>query len=50
MARVSMWQELQASAENVWELMGVVDSVPTWHPAVVKSSTVGQGEVRRPPR
>jgi hypothetical protein len=44
MAQVSMSQELQASAETVWELIGGFNSLPTWHPAVQKSTIEGEGE------
>ena len=38
-----MSQELQASAEKVWELIGGFNSLPTWHPAVEKSRIEGEG-------
>ncbi|MCH7544249.1 MAG: SRPBCC family protein [Proteobacteria bacterium] len=44
MAQVSLSQELQASAEEVWELIGGFNSLPTWHPAVEKSKIEGEGE------
>ncbi|MCH9052706.1 MAG: SRPBCC family protein [Proteobacteria bacterium] len=44
MAQVSMSQELQASAEEVWELIGGFNSLPTWHPAIKKSRIEGEGE------
>jgi hypothetical protein len=39
-----MSQELQASAEEVWELIGGFNSLPTWHPAIKKSRIEGEGE------
>jgi hypothetical protein len=44
MAQVSMSQKLEASAEKVWELIGGFNSLPTWHPAIEKSRTEGEGE------
>ena len=43
MAQVSMSQKLEASAEKVWELIGGFNSLPTWHPAIEKSRTEGEG-------
>ncbi len=43
MARVSLSQELQASAETVWEQIGGFNSLPTWHPAFEKSRIEGEG-------
>ena len=44
MAKVSMSVDLDANAENVWELIGGFNALPDWHPAVEKSEIEGQGK------
>ena len=47
MANVSMSINLNASADEVWNLIGGFNALPDWHPAVVKSDLEEDGKVRR---
>lgn len=44
MAKVSMSTKLPVSAKSVWDLIGGFNAVPSWHPAVEKSSVEGDGK------
>ena len=47
MASVSMSINLNASADEVWKLIGGFNALPDWHPAIVKSDLEEDGKVRR---
>lgn len=44
MAKVSMSAKLNASAQQVWDVIGGFNTLPDWHPAVEKSELEGGGE------
>ncbi|MDO6459093.1 SRPBCC family protein [Granulosicoccaceae sp. 1_MG-2023] len=46
MSKVSTEQELNVSAEKVWELIGNFNALPQWHPAVEKSELSEGGTIR----
>ncbi|MEQ8666443.1 MAG: SRPBCC family protein [Rhodospirillales bacterium] len=46
MPKVSMTTDLQASADDVWKLIGGFNALPDWHPAVEKSELKEEGQER----
>ncbi len=46
MAKVSMTTDLNASADQVWKLIGGFNALPDWHPAVEKSELTEEGQMR----
>ena len=46
MAKVSMSTDLNASADQVWKMIGGFNTLPDWHPAVEKSELNEAGETR----
>lgn len=46
MAKVSMTTDLNASADQVWKMIGGFNTLPDWHPAVEKSELSEAGETR----
>lgn len=46
MARTSVTQEIPASAERVWQLIGGFDSLPDWLPYIPQSTLSEGGRVR----
>ncbi|MDA1001280.1 MAG: SRPBCC family protein, partial [bacterium] len=47
MPEVSMSVKLNASADEVWGLIGGFNALPDWHPAAAKSTLEAGGKVRR---
>lgn len=47
MSEVSMSVKLNASADEVWGLIGEYNALPDWHPMIAKSSLEDGGKVRR---
>lgn len=47
MAKVSMSQNLNVSADQVWQMIGHFNALPDWHPAVEKSELTEEGQTRR---
>ena len=47
MTKVSMSTDLNASADEVWKLIGGFNALPDWHPAVEKSELEQEGQQRR---
>jgi len=46
MPKVSMTTDLQASADDVWRLIGSFNALPDWHPAVETSELKEEGQER----
>lgn len=46
MPKVSMTQDLNVSADQLWLMIGKFNALPDWHPAVEKSELNKQGETR----
>lgn len=46
MPKVSMSADLQASADDVWRMIGGFNALPDWHPAVEKSELKKEGQER----
>ncbi|MDA7949120.1 MAG: SRPBCC family protein [Hyphomicrobiaceae bacterium] len=46
MAKVSMSTDLNASADDVWKMIGHFNALPDWHPAVEKSELTEAGQTR----
>lgn len=46
MPKVTMSTDLQASADDVWGLIGGFNALPDWHPAVEKSELKKEGQER----
>jgi len=47
MTKVSMSTDLNASADQVWQMIGRFNALPDWHPAVEKSELTEAGQTRR---
>lgn len=47
MAKVNISTELNAPAEQLWQLIGSFNGLPDWHPAVEKSELEAEGSVRK---
>ena len=47
MAKVSMSQDLNVSADQVWQMIGQFNALPDWHPAVDKSELTEEGQTRK---
>lgn len=46
MPKVSMKQDLNVSADQLWQMIGHFNALPDWHPAVEKSELSSAGETR----
>jgi hypothetical protein len=46
MVKVSMSQNLSASADDVWKMIGGFNALPDWHPSVEKSELTEEGQTR----
>jgi hypothetical protein len=46
MTKVSMSTNLNASADQVWQMIGKFNALPDWHPAVEKSELTEAGQTR----
>lgn len=46
MAKVSMTTDLNASADQVWKLIGGFNALPDWHPSIEKSELTEEGQTR----
>lgn len=46
MPKVSMKQDLNVSADQLWQMIGHFNVLPDWHPAVEKSELSSAGETR----
>ncbi len=46
MPKVSMSTDLNASADDVWRMIGGFNALPDWHPAVEKSELKEEGQER----
>ncbi len=46
MAKVSISTDLNASADEVWKLIGGFNALPDWHPAVENSELTEAGQTR----
>ena len=46
MAKISMSTDLNASADQVWKLIGGFNALPDWHPAIEKSELTQEGQTR----
>lgn len=46
MAKVSMSTDLNASADQVWKLIGGFNALPDWHPSVETSELTEEGQTR----
>jgi uncharacterized protein YndB with AHSA1/START domain len=44
MAKVRMETKLAASPEMLWKTIGGFNALPSWHPAVAKSESTGEGK------
>ncbi len=47
MPKVSMSQNLNVSADQLWQMIGRFNALPDWHPGVEKSELTKQGETRK---
>ena len=47
MPKISMKQNLNVGADQVWDLIGRFNALPDWHPSVEKSELKNAGEVRK---
>ena len=46
MPKVSMSADLEASADDVWRMIGGFNALPDWHPGVEKSELKKEGQER----
>ena len=46
MPKVSMTTNLNASADQVWQMIGRFNALPDWHPSVEKSELTEAGQTR----
>jgi len=46
MAKISMSQNLNVSADEAWKMIGGFNGLPDWHPAVEKSELTEEGQER----
>lgn len=46
MPKVSMTQDLNVSADQLWQMIGQFNALPDWHPAVEKSELNKEGQTR----
>lgn len=46
MPKVSMSTDLNASADDVWRMIGQFNALPDWHPSVEKSELTEAGQTR----
>lgn len=46
MPKVSMTQDLNVSADQLWQMIGQFNALPDWHPTVEKSELSKAGETR----
>ncbi len=46
MTKISMSTDLNASADQVWKLIGGFNALPDWHPSVVTSELTQEGQTR----
>lgn len=46
MTKVSMSTDLNASADQVWAMIGKFNALPDWHPSVEKSELTEAGQTR----
>jgi len=46
MPKVSMTQNLNVSADQLWQMIGHFNALPDWHPAVEQSELCKEGETR----
>ena len=47
MTKVSMSTNLNASADQVWSMIGRFNALPDWHPSVEKSELTEAGQTRK---
>lgn len=47
MPKISMKQNLNVAADQVWNLIGHFNALPDWHPSVEKSELKNAGQVRK---
>lgn len=47
MTKVSMSTNLNASADQVWSMIGKFNALPDWHPSVEKSELTEAGQTRK---
>ena len=47
MPKVSMSQNLNVSADQLWQMIGRFNALPDWHPGVEKSELTKEGETRK---
>jgi len=47
MPKVSMSQNLNVSADTLWQMIGHFNALPDWHPGVEKSELNKEGETRK---
>jgi hypothetical protein len=47
MTKISMTTDIDASADEVWKLIGGFNALPDWHPAIEKSQLEEEGQQRR---
>lgn len=47
MPKVSMSQNLNVSADQVWQMIGRFNALPDWHPSVDKSQLTEAGQTRK---
>ena len=46
MPKVSMSQNLNVSADQIWQMIGGFNALPDWHPSVEKSELAEEGQTR----
>ncbi len=46
MPKISMTQDLNVSADQLWQMIGHFNALPDWHPSVDKSELSKAGETR----
>ena len=47
MTKVSVTTDLNASADQVWSMIGKFNALPDWHPSVEKSELTEAGQTRK---
>ncbi len=47
MPKVSLSQNLNVSADQLWQMIGRFNALPDWHPGVEKSELTKQGQTRK---
>ncbi len=47
MPKLSMKQDLNVAADQVWNLIGHFNALPDWHPSVESSELKNEGQVRK---